>query len=106
MQQIDSLEHASFDCVLKPRIDLSSNTVGDELPVLLECLRAQAGSQVLLDLSENKTIDSQGISAVVGLHKECQNNQRELHVVIKSPLIVKVFQMMQLHRHLNVSCLQ
>ena len=106
MQQIDSLSHEAYDCVLMPRIDLSSTTVGDELPVLLNSLHAQEGPQVLLDLTETKTIDSQGISAVVGLHKECQSNQRDLHVVIKSPLIVKVFQMMQLHRHLNVSRLQ
>ena len=102
MDTIDSVDFDSFDCVLRPRIDLSSSTVPEEMTVLMEALHANPGPQVVLDLSANKTIDSQGISLVVGLHKECLKDSRQLLVLVASPLIVKVFQMMQLDKHLNV----
>ena len=102
MQSIDSLNHDDFDCVITPNADLSSSTVAEEMPRFLSELDEKAGEKVLLDLTANKTIDSQGISLVVGLHKECVKQQRNLRIASSSPLIVKVFQMMQLDKHLDM----
>ncbi|NRA39441.1 MAG: STAS domain-containing protein [Planctomycetes bacterium] len=92
----------SFDLALVPNGDLSANSVGTERERFLQEMDVPDLASVLVDLRATNTIDSQGISLVVGIYKECTKKDLACTVAISSALIYKVFQMMQLDKHIRL----
>lgn len=96
------IDGESFDVILTPESDLCALTVGAERQRFLVEMNVSDMRSVLLDLRPTQTIDSQGISLVVGIYKECTRKSLSCTVVISSALIYKVFQMMQLDKHIRL----
>ena len=101
MQTIDHLDHDIFDLVLTVGPQLTAA----EAPELRSAFQARlehASGSVLLDMTGTETVDSVGVSLVVGLYQECRQRGAHLQVALGHPFAIKVFTVMHLHQHLDL----
>ena len=81
----------------KPR-ELSAGVTVMDLVAELG-LRAK---NVVVDLSECEFLDSMGLGVLLGAKKRMARDGRELHVVVKSPDIRRIFEITMLDRVLDL----
>ena len=102
VEEVASIDESQYDCILRPEADLAASGIPTAQQQFKEALATVADSQVLLDLTGCKKVDSQGMGLVVGIYKECQQRNSVLRVAISSAFILKLFKMMQLDKHIDV----
>ena len=63
-------------------------------PALRDCLGQvieRDSGVVVVDLLQVTFIDSTGLGVLIGAHKRCADNGRDLRIVVSEPRILKVF---------------
>lgn len=103
MDRVSAIDASAFVCMLKPEgsVLTAAEVAGCQRAFMAQLAEAGEGA-VALDLSDITSIDSTGVSLVVGTHKECQKGGHELTTYVREAFVIRVFEVMRLDQHLHL----
>ena len=98
--ETENLDTHSFAQVVTIGEQFGSMNASEWQPKFKQAVELGSGS-LLLDMRTTNFIDSQGISLLVALFKECSSADRELSVAIGTKMVKNICTTMHLHRHIT-----
>lgn len=97
----NSLENNTLTLILEE--DLLSTTVKPLLSEAQEVIEDAGDVEtVVVDLSEVKTIDSQGLNLIVGIYQECRSRDWKFAITGASQAVKRLFQFVKLSERFGI----
>ncbi len=90
----------SVDLVMPERLD--ATTVPELREALWLALDAVPGTEVVVDVSRVRVVDSVGLGLLLSAHRACRSSGRRLLLVDPPPRLLRLLAVTRLHRVLHV----
>ena len=98
-----SSEHKGNVAVVYSQVDKLDSTNAPELKSLFIHLNKSANNLIVLDMSQTKYCDSSGLSAILIANRLCKDTSGSFHLAGLQPDVLKLIQIAQLDKVLNLS---